>query len=54
MFMSIRFDIKKLAADTLIPFRDYRAKIQEIYRQNSIVKFIQPTCFYQMLYNKQH
>lgn len=54
LFLSIRFDIKKLAADTLVPFKDYRAKVQEIYRQNSIIKYIQNTCFYQMLFHKQY
>jgi hypothetical protein len=53
MFMNLKFDIKKLATDTLIPFREYRSKIHEIYRQNSIVKFTQPTCFHQMLFLKQ-
>jgi len=53
MFLNLKFDIKKLAADTLIYFKDYRNKIGEIYRANNIQKYSKNNSFHQMLFLKQ-
>jgi len=37
LFNNLKWDVKKMAVDTVVSFRDYKTRIMEIFRQSNLL-----------------